>query len=109
VPRHPTLELVEVVHQRVRLGILAVTVEAGQVDFGYLKQRLELTDGNLSRHLQVLEGADLVKVVKGYEGKRPRTWVKATAAGREALDAELNALRELLTTFDTPERGPGTR
>jgi DNA-binding MarR family transcriptional regulator len=93
---HPALQLDDTVHQRVRLGILAVLSEARRADFGYLRDALELTDGNLSRHLAVLEQAGLVKVEKRFEGKRPRTWVQSTRAGRAALKAELKALRELM-------------
>ncbi len=93
---HPANELDDIVHQRVRLGILAVLTEARRADFAYLRDSLELTDGNLSRHLQVLEGAGYVKVTKAFEGKRPRTWVSATKKGRAALAAEVGALRALL-------------
>jgi DNA-binding MarR family transcriptional regulator len=74
--------------------------EARRADFGYLRDALELTDGNLSRHIAVLEQAGLVKVEKGFEGKRPRTWVQATKAGRAALDAEMKALRDLMARVD---------
>lgn len=97
---HPTNELDDVVHQRVRLGLLAVLVEARRADFTYLRDSLELTDGNLSRHLQVLEGAGYVKVTKTFEGKRPRTWVSATKKGRAAFAAEVGALRALLDRVD---------
>lgn len=97
---HPALELDDVVHQRVRLGILAVLAEAKRADFGFLRDALDLSDGNLSRHIQVLEEAGLVSVEKGYEGRRPRTWVSATRRGRTALDAELSSLRELISRVD---------
>jgi DNA-binding MarR family transcriptional regulator len=93
---HPTNGLDETVHQRHRLGILTITAEAESADFGYLRDALGLTPGNLSRHLTVLEEAGLIKVDKGYEGKRPRTWVSITSKGRSALAAELTALTELL-------------
>lgn len=98
---HPTAQLSEVVHQRVRLGILAVLRESGQADFPYLKRVLGLTDGNLGRHLEVLAVEGLVEATKGYEGKRPRTWVAITAAGRAALDAELTALKELVRRLES--------
>jgi DNA-binding MarR family transcriptional regulator len=97
---HPALRLDDTVHQRVRLGILAVLAEASRADFGYLRDSLALTDGNLSRHIAVLEEAGLVKVQKGFEGKRPRTRVQATRRGRAALDAEMTALRELIARVD---------
>ncbi|SDO39871.1 winged helix-turn-helix domain-containing protein [Lentzea jiangxiensis] len=93
---HPTAALDDVVHQRHRLGILTIADEAGKVEFGYLKSTLGLTAGNLSRHIAVLEEAGLLVVEKGYEGKRPRTWVSITAAGRTALAEEMSALRALL-------------
>jgi len=93
---HPTSELDDVVHQRHRLGILTITAEAASAEFGYLQQALSLTPGNLSRHLTVLEEARLIRVVKGHRGRRPRTWVEITSAGRTALNAEIAALSELV-------------
>jgi len=93
---HPTSGLDETVHQRHRLGILTITAEAKSADFGYLRDALGLTAGNLSRHLTVLEDAGLIEVSKGYEGRRPRTWIRITGRGRTALAAELAALTELV-------------
>jgi DNA-binding MarR family transcriptional regulator len=93
---HPVNGLDEIVHQRARLGILAVLNETTRTDFGYLRNALELTDGNLSRHLTVLEEADLVEVEKGYEGKRPRTWVKITKLGKKAFAYEIESLKSLV-------------
>jgi DNA-binding MarR family transcriptional regulator len=98
---HPTNGLNEVVHQRHRLGILTITAEAKRAEFGYLREALELTAGNLSRHLTVLEEAGLVNVEKGYEGRRPRTWVSITRQGRSALAAELEALTMLVRAHAT--------
>jgi DNA-binding MarR family transcriptional regulator len=96
VTEHPTNGLDETVHQRHRLGILTITAEAQRAEFSYLRDALDLTAGNLSRHLSVLEDAGLVEVEKGYEGRRPRTWVKITRKGRSALGAELDALTRLV-------------
>ena len=93
---HPALELNDTIHQRVRLGILAVLQETRRADFGYLREALELTDGNLSQHLGVLEEGGYVEIEKTIEGKKPRTWVSATKLGRSALAAELATLRALL-------------
>ena len=70
------------------------------IDFGFLKETLGLTDGNLSRHLSVLEDAGYVKISKGYQGKRPHTSVTATKSGRKALAGHLASLRELIGQVD---------
>ncbi len=98
----PTRTLDETVHQRHRLGILTITAEAASAEFGYLQDALGLTAGNLSRHLTVLQEAGLVEVMKGHQGRRPRTWVKITGAGRAALTAEIAALGELVRRHATP-------
>lgn len=102
---HPTSGLDDVVHQKARLGILAVLAETEKADFTYLKKLLQLTDGNLGRHIEVLAGSGLVHVEKGYAGKRPRTWVTITRAGRRALDEEMAAIRELLRRFESGGAG----
>lgn len=93
---HPSQLLDDTVHQRVRLGILAVLAEADQADFGFLKETLDVSDGNLSQHLRVLEDAGYVRIEKGYENRRPRTWVNATRKGRKALNDHLAALQQLI-------------
>ncbi len=94
--RHPLQRLDDTVHQRVRLGILAVLAEADRADFTYLRRVLDLTDGNLSRHLGVLDQAGYVRIDKTFEDRKPRTWIHATHEGRAALAAEVAALRDLL-------------
>jgi len=106
---HPSQRLDDTVHQRVRLGILAVLTEADVADFGFLKDALSLTDGNLSRHLQVLEEAGFVTITKAFEGRRPRTWISCTKPGRAAFAAELAALRELLAGVDRSRTEPPSR
>ncbi len=102
---HPVARLNDTVHQRVRLGILTILQQTQRADFAYLKSLLELTDGNLGRHIEVLAGEGLVHVTKGYQGKRPRTWVDITPGGRQALAAQMQALKELLNQFEATEAG----
>jgi|SRR5882672_4001328 len=97
---HSTLSFDDTVHQRARLGILTILQETGTADFSYLKSTLQLTDGNLGRHIEVLANGGLVQVKKGYEGRRPRTWVTLTKAGRTALAVEMDALKALVARFD---------
>jgi DNA-binding MarR family transcriptional regulator len=72
-----------VIHEKARLGVLtSLMAHPDGLAFADLKQLCGLTDGNLSRHLQVLQDAGLVKIVKGYEGNRPHTSCRLTASGR---------------------------
>jgi DNA-binding MarR family transcriptional regulator len=103
VTDHPATSLDDVVHQRVRLGILAIAHQARQVEFGFLRTTLDLTAGNLGQHLTVLEKAGLVAIEKGYEGKRPRTWVTLTPAGQAALREEIAHLKQLIQQVEQTE------
>lgn len=93
---HPSSILDDRVHQKARLGILALSSEAKAVEFGYILKTLELTSGNLARHLDVLEKAELITIKKGFVGKRPRSWISLTTAGRDALASEIRALRAIV-------------
>jgi DNA-binding MarR family transcriptional regulator len=99
---HPTNRLNDDVHQRVRLGILAILDGAERADFRYLRETLGVTDGNLGRHLQVLEEAGFVTIQKVFENRKPRTWAKLTRAGRAAFHSEVAALRELVASTEQP-------
>lgn len=102
---HPVNGLDDVVHQRVRLGILTIAQVARRVEFGYLRATLELTAGNLSQHLATLENAGLVTIDKGYEGKRARTWVRLTKAGQTALRTEITHLKQLINQLEQSSKG----
>ena len=98
--QHPIIALNEIVHQRVRLGILTIAHETSRVEFGYLKETMDLTGGNLSQHLTVLEEAGLISVEKGYESKRARTWISITKAGRLELREEIKQLKLLISHIE---------
>jgi len=86
-----------VFHERARLGI--VTSLAGRADglsFTELKQLCGVTDGNLNRHLQVLEEAGHVSLAKQTEGRRPQTRIRLTEAGRASFAAYLAELEQVL-------------
>jgi len=86
-----------VIHEKARLSILTslVTHPKGLV-FGDLKQLCGLTDGNLSRHLQVLEEAGLVAIAKGYDHKRPQTVCRVTPSGRQRYLDYLKVLEQVV-------------
>src|SRR5262249_57990962 len=72
-----------VIHERARLSVLTSLVARPRgLRFGDLKELCRLTDGNLSRHLQVLQEARLVEISKGFEANRPQTRCRITAQGR---------------------------
>ena len=107
---HPALRLDNAVHQRTRLGILTILAGADRADFSFLRDTLDLTDGNLSRNLTVLENAGFVAIDKTFEGRRSRTWISVTPAGQHALNQEIQALRKssrLWTVSPPPVRGHG--
>lgn len=93
---HPSELLDDVIHQRVRLGIMAVLAEADEAEFTFLKEQLDLTDGNLNRHLQVLEDAGYIGRRRQRSGGRPRTWIRATRTGQTALTGHLETLQRLI-------------
>jgi DNA-binding MarR family transcriptional regulator len=86
-----------VIHEKARLGIL--TGLLGRPDgllFNDLKGLCALTDGNLSRHLAILQEAGLVEVWKGHKGKRPQTLVRITDHGRARFREYLNVLESVI-------------
>ena len=86
-----------VIHERARLSVLTslITNPKG-VTFGDLKQLCSLTDGNLSRHLQVLEKARMVEIAKGHERNRPLTVCRITASGRKRYLEYLETLEQVV-------------
>ncbi|MCF8505749.1 MAG: transcriptional regulator [Caulobacter sp.] len=86
----------EVIHGRVRLGVMAYLSGAGSADFNTLKARLQATDGNLSAHLRKLEDAGFVKVEKSFVNRKPLTTLTLTDAGRKAFGAYLDAISKLV-------------
>jgi DNA-binding MarR family transcriptional regulator len=92
-------ELNETIHQPVRLRIMAalVTLDSGdEVDFTYLRDLLEVTDGNLGAHLRKLEEAGYISVNKVFVERKPHTYVSATTAGRKVFKEHVAALESIL-------------
>ena len=86
-----------VIHERARLSVLTslITNPKG-LTFGDLKQLCSLTDGNLSRHLSVLETARMVEIVKGHDRNRPLTVCRITASGRKRFLDYLSTLEQVV-------------
>jgi DNA-binding MarR family transcriptional regulator len=86
-----------VIHEKARLSVLTSLVAHPKgLVFGDLKQLCGLTDGNLSRHLQVLEDADLIAIEKGYEQNRPQTVCRITPQGRQRYLDYLKVLEQVV-------------
>ena len=94
-------ELDSVIHQPVRLQIMAALCQlkpGNRVDFTYLKENVGLTDGNLGAHLSTLEAKGYIAVEKEFVARRPKTFVQATPAGRQAFATHVAALQAILTS-----------
>lgn len=89
-------DLDDVIHGRMRLGIMAYLASAEVADFNELKQALQATQGNLSVHLRKLEEAGYVEIEKGFRGRRPLTTARLTRSGRKAFAAYLEAISKLV-------------
>ena len=92
-------ELNKIIHQTVRLRIMAAlaTLEpTNEVDFTYLRDLLEVTDGNLGAHLRKLEEAGYIAVNKLFVERKPRTFISATPEGRRVFQEHVEALEAIL-------------
>jgi DNA-binding transcriptional ArsR family regulator len=86
-----------VLHEKARLGILtSLVAHPDGLKFGELRALCALTDGNLSRHLDVLRDAGLVEVWKGFERRRPQTLVRLSNDGRRRFVAYLEELERVV-------------
>jgi DNA-binding MarR family transcriptional regulator len=86
----------DVIHGRLRLGVMAYLSTAGSADFPLLKTKLQATDGNLSVQLRKLEEAGYVTIDKAFVGRKPQTTVTLTPEGRAAYIGYLDAMRKLI-------------
>jgi len=92
-------ELNETIHQTVRLRIMAALVTLApheEVEFTFLRNLLEVTDGNLGAHLRKLEEAGFISINKAFVERKPRTYISATANGRKVFSEHVAALEAIL-------------
>jgi len=92
----PHEKIDEVIHQRVRLGIVSSLAAVEGLEFTELRALLGLTDVNLSTHARVLEEAGYVEIEKSFKGRKPQTVLRLTAAGREAFTRYVDTLERML-------------
>lgn len=93
-------EIDDVIHGRLRLGIMAYLSTVSPVPFVELKAKVNATDGNLSTHLSKLEEAGYVRIEKTFAGKKPLTLIHLTKDGRGAWIAYLNRLQALISAAE---------
>ena len=86
----------DVIHGRMRLGIMAYLANAEVADFNELKAALQATQGNLSIHLRKLEDAGYIGIEKSFLGRKPLTRARITPAGRAAFAGYLDAIGKLV-------------
>ena len=99
-----------VIHEKARLGVLTSLVAHPKgLVFGDLKALCGLTDGNLSRHLQVLEEASLIAIAKGYDHNRPQTVCRITAQGRARYLDYLKVLEQVVRDAASAAKAGSTR
>ncbi len=92
----PLPNINNVIHGRLRLGIMAYLSTVSPASFPELLEKTGATNGNLSTHLTKLENAGFIRQDKGYNGKRPQTLVHLTGAGRTAWIKYLDTMRDML-------------
>lgn len=90
------LHLNKAFESRVRLGIMSILVVNDAVDFGTLKEQLEVTDGNIASHISALEKLKYIKIKKQFIGKKPNTSYLVTESGKKAFSNHLDALEKLI-------------
>ena len=97
-----------VIHEKARLSVLTSLVAHPKgLVFGQLKQMCGLTDGNLSRHLAVLEEAGLIAIEKGFDRNRPQTMCRITAEGRRRYLDYLKVLEQVVRDAATAAKAGG--
>ena len=91
----------EVIHGRLRLGVMAYLTNVRTAEFTELKTRLQATDGNLSVHLRKLEDAGYVSLDKSFSGRKPLTRISLTETGRTAFIRYLDAISKLVDSAES--------
>ncbi|MFT3876760.1 MAG: transcriptional regulator [Propioniciclava sp.] len=93
--QHPRHQLVDELSHPVRFSMVAALATTEESEFGMVRDHLQVSDSVLSRQASALEEAGLVRIRKGYVGKRPRTWLSLTDAGRARWAQHLAALQAI--------------
>lgn len=98
--KNPIEKLNKAFENRIRLGVMSVLMVNEEMNFNNLKQLLEVTDGNLATHLNVLEESRFIKVHKGFIGKKTNTLYSLTPVGEKAFKDHLKALENMIKNIE---------
>lgn len=96
MPRSEELKFDELILSKTRLGIISVLIGGDKLEFTYLRNLLELSDGNLSVQIRKLEEAGYIKVNKVFVGRKPKTFCKITPKGQKAIKNLIGKLEEMV-------------
>jgi DNA-binding HxlR family transcriptional regulator len=94
--KNPIEQLQKVFDSRVRLGIMSALMVNDAVSFNELKELIQVTDGNLASHLKALEENGLMKVNKGFVGRKTNTTYSVTKVGERSFRQHLDALEQMI-------------
>ncbi|WP_407523446.1 transcriptional regulator [Lacibacter sp. MH-610] len=94
--KNPIDQLQKVFDSRIRLGIMSALMVNDAVSFNELKELIQVTDGNLASHLKALEENGLIKVNKGFVGRKTNTTYAVTKAGERSFRQHLEALEQMI-------------
>lgn len=93
---NPIENLNKIFDSRIRLGIMSALMVNDEVSFNDLKELLDITDGNLASHLKTLEENTIIKVQKGFIGRKTNTTYLVTKVGEKAFKAHIDALEKMI-------------
>ncbi len=93
---NPIENLNKIFDSRIRLGIMSALMVNAEVNFNDLKELMDITDGNLASHIKTLEENSVIKVQKGFIGKKTNTTYSLTKAGEKAFRAHIEALEKMI-------------
>lgn len=93
---NPINNLNKLFDSRVRLGIMSALMVNSEVNFNDLKELLEITDGNLASHLKALEENNIIKVAKGFIGRKTNTTYSITKSGEKEFKLHITALEKMI-------------
>jgi len=94
--KNPINGLNKIFESRIRLGVMSILVVNDEINFNDLKQMLEVTDGNLATHLVNLEENGLIRVHKGFIGRKTNTTYSITKSGEKTFSDHISALENMI-------------